>query len=235
MPHLDAFGGTTDPLDHLETYKNLMMPQAAPDEIMCRAFPVTLKGSAWTWFNKLKPQSINNFKQLSKSFVSYFIARQKYSKPSTCLFSIRQDRHETLRDYTARFTKESMQVEPMEDQVSIAAYITGLNSGQLLFSLTKDPPITVAELMMRIQKHMNAEEALSARRSRDDNNDFTLGRNEKRKREQTGSSKDVRMMRPDQKSSIKKGGPFEKYQQFTPLVATAKQILEDLHDDPDLK
>ncbi|KAH7850919.1 hypothetical protein Vadar_004634 [Vaccinium darrowii] len=194
MSHLDTFGGTTDPLDHLETYKNLMMLQAVPDEIMCRAFPVTLKGSARMWFNKLEPQSISNFKQLSQSFVSYFIAGQKYSKPSTCLFSIRQDQRETLRDYTTRFTKESMQVEAMEDQVSIAAYIAGLNSGQLLFNLTKDPPVTVAELIMRVQKHMNAEEALSARRSRDDNNDVTPSRNEKRKREQTGSSKDMRIL-----------------------------------------
>lgn len=28
---------------------------------------------------------------------------------------------------------------------------------------------------------------------------------------------------------------MEKYQQYTPLVATAKQILDDLHDNPDLK
>lgn len=197
MQHLDTFGGTTDPLDHLETYKNLMMLQAVPDEIMCRAFPVTLKGSSRLWFNKLKPQSISNFKQLNQSFVSYFIAGQKYSKPSTCLFSVRQGRRETLRDYTTRFTKESMQVKAMEDQVSIAAYIAGLNLGQLLFNLTKDPPVTIVELMMRVQKHMNAEEALSARRSRDDNNDVTPSRNEKRKREQTSSSKDMRVRRPD--------------------------------------
>ncbi|KAH7843673.1 hypothetical protein Vadar_019362 [Vaccinium darrowii] len=36
---------------------------------------------------------------------------------------------------------------------------------------------------------MNAEEALSARRSRDDNNDITPSRSEKRKREQTDPSK----------------------------------------------
>ncbi|KAH7844452.1 hypothetical protein Vadar_028123 [Vaccinium darrowii] len=129
MPHLDTFSGTSDPLDHPETYKNLMMLQTVPDEIICRAFPITLKGNAQVWFNKLKPQSISNFKELSKRFVSYFIAVQKYSKPSTYLFSIRQGKHESLREYTSRFTKESMQVEAVEDQISIAAYIAGLNSG----------------------------------------------------------------------------------------------------------
>ena len=36
MPSLETFNGTTDPLDHLETYKNLMLLQAVPDEIMCQ-------------------------------------------------------------------------------------------------------------------------------------------------------------------------------------------------------
>ncbi|KAH7844884.1 hypothetical protein Vadar_032652 [Vaccinium darrowii] len=89
--------------------------------------------------------------------------------------------------------------------------------------------------MMRVQKHMNAKEALSARRSKEDNNDFTPGQNEKRKKEQIGSSKDVRVRRPDQKSSTKRGGTLEKYQQYTSLVATVEQILDDLHDNPDLK
>ncbi|KAH7845091.1 hypothetical protein Vadar_013397 [Vaccinium darrowii] len=50
-----------------------------------------------------------------------------------------------------------------------------------------------------------------------------------------GSSKDLRTRKPDERSSAKKGGPLEKYQQFTPLVAMTKQILDDLHEDPDLK
>ncbi|KAH7847137.1 hypothetical protein Vadar_022343 [Vaccinium darrowii] len=204
MSHLDAFSMTTDTLDHLETYKNLMMLQAVPDEIMCRAFPVTLKGSA----RMTKVQQTVDLPILHQA---------------------------SLRDYTARFTKESMQVEANGRSSFNCSLHSRVNSGQLLFSLTKDLPITVVELMMRVQKHMNAKDALSARRSRDDNNDFTPGQNEKWKREQTGLSKDVRIRRPDQRSSTKKGGPLEKYQQYIPLVATAEQILDDLHDDLDLK
>lgn len=102
MPQIDTFNGFTDPFDHLETYKNLMMPQALSDVIMCRAF------SAHMWFNKIKPNSIRSFKKLSENFVSYFIAGQKYNKPSTYLFSIKQGKNESLQDYTSKFTKESM-------------------------------------------------------------------------------------------------------------------------------
>ncbi|KAI8524929.1 hypothetical protein RHMOL_Rhmol13G0187800 [Rhododendron molle] len=46
MPQLETFNGSTDLLDRLETYKSLMHLQAVPDKVTCRAFPVTLKGSA---------------------------------------------------------------------------------------------------------------------------------------------------------------------------------------------
>ena len=46
MPHIDSYDGVKDPLDHLETFKTLMHHQGVADEIMCKAFPTTLKGVA---------------------------------------------------------------------------------------------------------------------------------------------------------------------------------------------
>ena len=46
MPHIDSYDGVKDPLDHLETFKTLMHLQGVVDKIMCRAFPMTLKGAA---------------------------------------------------------------------------------------------------------------------------------------------------------------------------------------------
>ena len=46
MLHIDSYDGVKDPLDHLETFKTLMYLQGVVDEIMCRAFPTTLKGAA---------------------------------------------------------------------------------------------------------------------------------------------------------------------------------------------
>ena len=43
------------------------------DELLCLAFPGTLKSPAAQWFHSLKPQSIKDFKQLSKEFISQFI------------------------------------------------------------------------------------------------------------------------------------------------------------------
>ena len=46
MPSLDSYDGTRDPFDHIATFKTTMHLQGVPDEIMCRAFPTTLKGPA---------------------------------------------------------------------------------------------------------------------------------------------------------------------------------------------
>lgn len=65
MPSLETYDGTKDPLDHLKSFKTLMHLQGIPDEIMCWAFHTTLKGPTWVWFNKITPNSISTFKELS--------------------------------------------------------------------------------------------------------------------------------------------------------------------------
>ena len=90
MPQIESYNGVKDPFDHLETFKILMHLQGVPDEIMCRAFPTTLKGPARIWFSRLTPNSINTFKELSAQFTSHFIGGHRYKRSTTCLMSIKQ-------------------------------------------------------------------------------------------------------------------------------------------------
>ena len=89
MPQIDSYDEVKDPQDHLETFKTLMHFQGVADEIMCRAFPTTLKGAARIWFSRLKPNSINIFKELSTQFTTHFIGGHRYKKSTACLMSIR--------------------------------------------------------------------------------------------------------------------------------------------------
>ena len=45
-PQLESYDSSKDPLDHIESFKTLMLLQMTPDKAMCRAFPTTLKGVA---------------------------------------------------------------------------------------------------------------------------------------------------------------------------------------------
>ncbi|XP_058181126.1 uncharacterized protein LOC131299557 [Rhododendron vialii] len=99
----------------------------------------------------------------------------------------------------------------------------------------------------RAQKHMNAEEAVYARRSRDgfdpQARPSQVGEfpppNRKR-RESTRKTRDEpKNKKVNSRSSSKWGGaggsPQGRYKQFTPLIATVEQILSNLQDDSDLK
>jgi hypothetical protein len=46
IPSIEEFTGIEDPTDHLDNYRALMELHGTPTEVMCRAFPLTLSGSA---------------------------------------------------------------------------------------------------------------------------------------------------------------------------------------------
>ena len=61
LPQLESYDGSKDPLDHNESFKMLMLLQMTLDEVMCRAFPTTLKGAARVWFSKIPLGTIVDF------------------------------------------------------------------------------------------------------------------------------------------------------------------------------
>uniref|UniRef100_A0A2N9ERH4 Uncharacterized protein n=1 Tax=Fagus sylvatica TaxID=28930 RepID=A0A2N9ERH4_FAGSY len=162
LPLLENFNGTKDPFDYLEAFKTIMQLQAIPEEIMCRAFPIGLRGSARVWFNKLKSESIGSFVHLSRAFIDHFIGSQRRGRPPTHFLSVKQMEGESLRAYVHRFNEEAMKINLPKEDVTVTAFMAGLRKGDFLYDLCKDPPETLSELMYEVQKHMNAEDALEA-------------------------------------------------------------------------
>ena len=143
-----------------------------PDELMCRAFPTTLKRATRVWFNKIPPRTIADFEQLSKGFVRHFIGGQRHKKSTGHLLNIQQAEGESLRQYITRFNKELLQVDESEDQVILTTFQVGLLLGDFFFLTTKSPPKRVAKLLCKAQKYMNAKDAMlvkemKAKRKRD--------------------------------------------------------------------
>ena len=141
MLQIEAFDDTRDPVDHLNTYKNQMELNRYQDSVRCRAFAITLKGSALAWFNRLPPASISSFKELSVAFVSHFIGAQTYRKPSYHLLTIKQGPQENLRSYVQRFNSKSLREDIPNEKFAITAFIVGLGiqSKDLMFSILKNP------------------------------------------------------------------------------------------------
>ena len=121
MPQVESYDGSKDPLDHLESFKTLTHLQGVADEIMCRAFPTTLKGLVRIWFSKLTPNSIGTFKELSAQFALHFIRGHRYKKSTACLMSIKQWEDEMLRSYIARFNKEALSIDEVNNKILVVA------------------------------------------------------------------------------------------------------------------
>ena len=162
IPQVESYDESKDPLDHLESFKTLMHQQEVADEIMCRAFPTTLKGPTRVWFSRLTLNSIGIIKELSAQFASHFIGGHKYKKSIACLMTIKQREGETLRSYIACFNKEALSIDETDDKILVATFMNGLRKGKFMFSLYKNDTKTMFDVLYRSTKYMNAKNALMA-------------------------------------------------------------------------
>ena len=55
------------------------------------------------WFNGLRVDSIDSFKELTRSFNSYFITCSKVPQPLDSLLSLSMRERETLKTYSDRY------------------------------------------------------------------------------------------------------------------------------------
>ena len=61
-----------------------------------------------------------------------------------------------------RFTRETLEVDEANNKVQLTTFKVGLKSREFMVSLAKNPPKTMAEMPLKAQKYMNAEDALAA-------------------------------------------------------------------------
>ena len=135
MSSLDSYDGTRDSCDHIATFKTTMHLQGVPDEIMCRAFPTTLKGPARVWFSKIPPNTVGSFKELSKLFVNNFIGGQRHKRSSSSLLTIEQGENESLQSFITRFNRKALTVDEIDDKLLLVAFHNGVTSDLFIHKL----------------------------------------------------------------------------------------------------
>ena len=68
-----------------------------------------------------------------------------------------------LRSYITRFNKEALSINEVDDKILVVAFTNGLRKGKFLFSLYKNDPKTMSEVLYRATKYMNEEDTLLAK------------------------------------------------------------------------
>ena len=65
QPAFAIYNGRTDPVEHVSQFNQRMAVHSRDEVLMCKVFPSSLGPMAIRWFDGLKPNSINSFKQLT--------------------------------------------------------------------------------------------------------------------------------------------------------------------------
>ena len=136
----------------------------------------------------------------------HFIGRHRYKKSTACLMSIKQGEDETLRSYISCFNKETLLIDETDDKILVAAFTNGLKKGKFLFSLYKNDPKTMSEVLYRATKYMNAEDALLAREERP---------KKRERQEDTWYDQGRKRARTGDRRGVSRG----RFTSFTPLTA----------------
>ena len=78
--------------------------------------------------------------------------------------------------YMKRLTRESLEVDEANDKVQLTTFKAVLKSREFVVSLAKNPPKTMAEMLLKAQKYMNTENASATIKDVEKTNE--KGRNE---------------------------------------------------------
>ena len=199
------------------------------------------------WFNRLPPSSITLFRELSIAFVSYFIGARTYRKPSYHLLTVKQGSQESLKSYVQRFNTESLKIDIPDENFVITAFIAGLGvqSKDLMFSISKNPQASMAEVLAKAEKYINGEEALISKKESSSTHKEKSGTDKQRGRSPQRQSVRERSPKKDEEGSPKRRGnlrdclgppQFERRrryspQQFTPLTASVSQVLREVRNE----
>ena len=82
------------------------------------------------------------------------------------MLTIKQSPQESLRSYVQRFNADSLKVDVPDEKFAITAFIAGVGvqSKDLMFSISKNPQVNMAEVLAKAEKYINGEEALTSKR-----------------------------------------------------------------------
>ena len=107
-------------------------------------FPSSLEPVAMRWFNSLKANSVDSYRQLTQAFSSRFVTNSRAPQPLSALLSLSMHDGETLKTYSGRYWEMYNEMDGNFDDVAINTFKSSLPAKHgLRKSLTGKPAISV--------------------------------------------------------------------------------------------
>ncbi|XP_077217982.1 uncharacterized protein LOC143852482 [Tasmannia lanceolata] len=212
MPPVQQYDGTSDPVDHLETFRTLMLLHRASDGFLCRAFPTSLTGAARDWYSRLKPNSVDSFGD--------FMSSRRPRKTAASLMALHQEDDESLKEFIRRFNREGLQVPNLDPSAATNALLAGAKSIEFRRTVARRNPHSLADLIAGAEEYISIEETLAA-----------LDSGRRKIPEEVKNPKKHR----DDKPIRKERSPERRERNFTPLNTSRNRILAAIRGEDFLK
>ncbi|XP_034707722.1 uncharacterized protein LOC117930990 [Vitis riparia] len=163
VPKFSMYVGSTDPFDHIMHYRQLMTLDIGNDALLCKVFPASLQGQTLSWFHRLPPNSVDNFRDLSEAFVGQYLCSVRHKQNINTLQNIKMQENESLREFVKRFGQAVLQVEAYNMDVVLQIFKRSIYPDTPFFkSLAKKPPTTMGDLFRRASKYSILEDDVRA-------------------------------------------------------------------------
>nr|GEZ63129.1 reverse transcriptase domain-containing protein [Tanacetum cinerariifolium] len=130
----------------------------------CHMFNSTLIGAAKVWFDELRPESINSYKDLKTAFLAYFMQQKKYVKDSVEIHNIKQKDGEIIEDFMERFKVETERMKGTPECMRISGFMHGVNNLELIKRLNEHVPKTMEEMMITTTAFIRGEAAAASKK-----------------------------------------------------------------------
>ena len=136
-----------------------MILNARKDQLLCKVFLASLKGSAVAWFHKLPRESLKSFGKLWVAFVSQYLCSIWQKGNTNSLQSIFKRDDESIRNFTRRFGQAVQQIDSYSMDAVLQNFRRSFGPTTPFFqSLSLDPPATMEELYRRANKYSTLED-----------------------------------------------------------------------------
>nr|GEZ92909.1 hypothetical protein [Tanacetum cinerariifolium] len=130
----------------------------------CHMFTSTLIGAARVWFDELPPKSIDGYKGLKVSFLTYFMQQKKYVKDPVKIHNIKQRDEETIKEFMERFKIETGRMKGAPKCMRISGFMHGVSKLELTKHLNEHIPKTMKEMMTATTAFIRGETAAASKK-----------------------------------------------------------------------
>ena len=137
------------------------------------------------------------------------------------MMNIKQREDETLRSYITHFNKKALSIELTTRYSWLHSWMS--TKGKFIFSLYKNNPKTMSDVLYKATKYMNTEDTLMAPKKKPKKRE----RQEEARQDRGRKATRIGDQREDKHSK----SPTGRFASFTPLNASIDQVLMQIKDE----